>query len=191
MAKKSGKQVARRKDAARVAFDDKKYGHALFSATFEYSELTFARASEQLGLRLRSALTAASFASLVGLILVILIDESLVVLVGVLFVISLALVFTTSRWGDIQLRYARTTTLAAPATAERRHVVVCEDAVHVENEEGELGSYNLSDLRVVHATGEFVVAGFGHGRYAYVPRSALSENRFHELVRFLDGRCGR
>ena len=184
MAKKSGKQVARRKDAARVAFDDKKYGHALFSATFEYSELTFARASEQLGLRLRSALTAASFASLVGLILVILIDESLVVLVGVLFVISLALVFTTSRWGDIQLRYART-------TAERRHVVVCEDAVHVENEEGELGSYNLSDLRVVHATGEFVVAGFGHGRYAYVPRSALSENRFHELVRFLDGRCGR
>ena len=99
MAKKSGKQVARRKDAARVAFDDKKYGHALFSATFEYSELTLARASEQLGLRLRSALTAASFASLVGLILVILIDESLVVLVGVLFVISLALVFTTSRWG--------------------------------------------------------------------------------------------
>lgn len=188
MAKKSGKSAARRKDDAR-AFDDKKYGHALFSATFEYGELAFARAAEQLGLRLKSALTAASFASLVALILVILIDESFLVLIGIIFVLSLVLVFATSRWTDIQLRYARRTTLASPALSERRHVVVCEDAVHVENEAGELGSYDLSELRVVHATGDFVVAGFGHGRYVYVPRVALSENRFHELVRFFDSRC--
>ena len=77
-------------------------------------------------------------------------------------------------------------TLAAPASAERRHVAVGEKSVHVENEAGELGCYDLSDLRAVHSTSEFLVADFGQKRYVYVPRSALSENRYRDLVRFLN-----
>ena len=123
MAKKSTRPVARRKDADRVTFDDKKYGHTLFSATFEYNELTLARSAELLGLGLKNV---------------------------------------------------------------RRHVAVTDDAVHVENEDGELGCYSLSELRVVHSTSEFLVADFGEKRYVYVPRSALSENRYRDLVRFLN-----
>ena len=186
MAKKSTKPVARRKDADRVTFDDKKYGHTLFSATFEYNELTLARSAELLGLGLKNVLTGLSFAALLSLILVILVDGSMVVLVGTLFVVSVALVMMTSRWNWFQLRYARTTTLAAPATSERRHVAVTDDAVHVENEDGELGCYSLSELRVVHSTSEFLVADFGEKRYVYVPRGALSENRYRDLVRFLN-----
>lgn len=186
MAKKSTKPVARRREAERAAFNDKQYGRTLFSATFDYNELTMARAAEQLGITTKNVLTVAAFVVLASMILVILIDESLVALVGVLFVLSIALVFVTGRWSWFQLRYARSTSLAAPATSERRHVAITEDCVHVVSEQGEIGAYNLSDLRVVHSTGDLVVAGFGEGRYACVPRSALSENRFRELVRFLD-----
>lgn len=186
MSRKPNKSAARRKDAERVAFDDEQYATVLFSATFEYNELTFSRAAELLGPRLRTVLTAASFASLILLILSILVGESFVVLTGVLFVIALALIFATSGWSKLQLRYARKTTLAAPPVAERRHVAVCEDVVHLANEAGELGSYLLSDLCAVYPTSEFVVAGFGSGRYVYVPRSALSENRYRELCRFLE-----
>lgn len=186
MAKKSTKPAARRREAERAAFDDKKYGRTLFSATFEYNELAMTRASELLGLGVKNVLTGVAFVTLLALILVILIDDTLVVLVGALFVVSIALVMATSRWSWFQLRYARTTTLAAPATSERRHVAVADDAVHVENEDGELGCYSLSDLRVVHSTSEFLVADFGERRYVYVPRSALSENRYRDLVRFLN-----
>lgn len=190
MSRKPNKSASRRRDAGRTAFDDERYGKVLFSATFEYNELTFSRAAELLGPRLKTVFTAASFASLVLLIVSILAGESFVVLTGALFVVALVLIFVTSSWSRLQLRYARTTSLAAPAVAERRHVAVCEDAVHVANEAGELGSYPLSDLRAVYPTGEFVVAGFGGGRYAYVPRSALSENRYRDLVRFLSERRG-
>ena len=186
MAKKSTKPAARRQAAGGAAFDDKKYGRTLFSATFDYSELTLARAAELLGNGVKNALTGCAFATLLAMIIVILVDDSLFVLVGILFVASFALIMVTSRWSSLQVRYARTTTLAAPASAERRHVAVGEKSVHVENEAGELGCYDLSDLRAVHSTSEFLVADFGQKRYVYVPRSALSENRYRDLVRFLN-----
>lgn len=183
MAKKS----SRRKAAAQAqsAFDDKKYEGVRFSATFEYNELTFTRAAEQLFPRGRSAATIVTFLLLVLLVLTALMLENTPVLV-VLFVLCLVAMNAATRWSDLQIWYARSTTLAPGDGAERRHVVVCEDEVHVEDESGDDAAYPLSSLRVVYATSDFLVAGFGNKRYVYVPRSALSESRFRDLVGFLD-----
>ena len=69
------------------------------------------------------------------------------------------------------------------------HVVACDDALHLEDTHGTKMRFDYADLRVVYPTSEFVVAGFGGKRYVYVPRSALSEGRFRELVRILDAHC--
>ena len=184
MAKKTPKTAAGRKGPSQPRFDDKKYGKALFSATFDYNELSFARASETLGHGIRNVVTAAAFVALLALVVVLLVDEKPTVLVFVVFAVSLALVFATTRW----MRYARRTTLAPTPPSEVRHVVVCEDSAHMENEAGPIGDFDLADLRTVRQNGDCVVAGFCEGRYIYVPRAALSENRFRELGRFLKTR---
>lgn len=188
MAKKTPKTAAGHKSPSQPRFDDKKYGKALFSATFDYNELSFARASETLGHGIRNVVTAAAFVALLALVVVLLVDEKPTVLVFVVFAVSLALVFATTRWDYLQMRYARRTTLAPTPPSEVRHVVVCEDSAHMENEAGPIGDFDLADLRTVRQNGDCVVAGFGEGRYIYVPRAALSENRFRELGRFLKTR---
>ena len=64
--------------------------------------------------------------------------------------------------------------------------VVCDDAVHVQTSLGSSATYPLSDLKWVSATDECLLASFGHGRYVYVPRRCLSENRYRDLIRFLE-----
>ena len=181
MAKKTPKTAAGHKSPSQPRFDDKKYGKALFSATFDYNELSF-------GHGIRNVVTAAAFVALLALVVVLLVDEKPTVLVFVVFAVSLALVFATTRWDYLQMRYARRTTLAPTPPSEVRHVVVCEDSAHMENEAGPIGDFDLADLRTVRQNGDCVVAGFGEGRYIYVPRAALSENRFRELGRFLKTR---
>ncbi|OUO58503.1 hypothetical protein [Olsenella sp. An270] len=188
MAKKASRTTSRDKGAAQSRFDDKKYGKVLFSATYDYNELEFARASETLGHGFRSVVTAAAFVALLALVVVLLVDNKPTALVFVTFGASLVLVFASTRWDRLQVFYARRTTLAAAPPSEQRHVAVCEDCVHVESEAGPIGDFDLSDLRTVRQNSDCIVAGFGDGRYAYVPRPALSENRFRELGRFLKGK---
>ncbi|MBM6676953.1 hypothetical protein H6A07_09425 [Olsenella uli] len=184
MAKRNTRAAAR-KDAAQPRFDDKKYEGVLFSATYECNELALARASETLGQRLKTGLTAASFVSLLLMLVSLLVDNEATPFVIVLFLVSLVLVYGTTRWDRLQLAYARRTVLAPVASGEQRHVAVCEGGVHVENEAGPLLDLDYSDLRFVRQNGDCVVAGFGQRRYVYVPRSAMSENRFRDLGRFL------
>ena len=73
MAKKSAKSAARRRDGEKgiepFRFDDSKYGHTLFSASFDYGELNFARAAEMLAPRAPLALKLVSAAPLLGIVL--------------------------------------------------------------------------------------------------------------------------
>ena len=137
---------------------------------------------------IRSVVTAAAFVALLALVVVLLVDNKPTALVFVTFGASLVLVFASTRWDRLQVFYARRTTLAAAPPSEQRHVAVCEDCVHVESEAGPIGDFDLSDLRTVRQNSDCIVAGFGDGRYSYVPRPALSENRFRELGRFLKGK---
>lgn len=194
MAKKT---TARRRAAkakaqadAPVKFNDEKYPDVRFSATFDYDEISFVRAAEQLGPRAKTAMTAANFGSLVVLVLVALFAGDQTALLVVLFLVAVALIYGSRNWQGLQLRYARGTMLAPDPEAGRTHVVVCEDGVHVENEKGHVTDCDYSDLRFVHSTGESLVAVFSGRRYVFVPRSALSESRFHELVKFLREKLG-
>lgn len=194
MAKKGTKTAAKRRDAEKdvesFRFDDSKFGRPLFSATFDYNELSLARAAEMLAPRAPLALKLVSAVPLLGIVLSALAFKGNNVPLYVSFAAALACIVLTGRWSEIVRGYARQGSLAPSAGGERRHVVVTSDAVHMENEQGEIGSYNLSDLRVVYRNAECVVAGFGQKRYVYVPRTALSEGRFRELGRFLEERRG-
>lgn len=188
MAKKS--PVRRREQGAQSRFDDSKYENVLVSATFEYNELSLSRAAEQLAPRLKGALLFLNLASLLALIATAALLPDLTALLVALFVVSVALMYIQHNWNALMIRYARTTTLAPTAYEGSIHVAACDDALHLEDAHGVSARFDYSDLRVVYATSEFVVAGFGGRRYVYVPRSALSEGRFHELVRLLDDRRG-
>ena len=190
-ARKGARATAARQGAEPARFDDRRFGKPLFAATFECNELALTRGAETIGHRMRGALTAASFVALLALVIVTLVDDRAMVLMIAVFAVSLALVIATSRWDRLQRAYARHTTLAALSDSEACHVVVCEDSVHVENEDGPIGDFALSDLRTVHQNADCVVAGFGRRRYVYVPRMAMSENRFRELGRFLKERLPR
>ena len=186
--RKNAKTTGARKWEPQARFDDKKYGRVLFSATFDYNELSFARASETLGHGYRKILTGVAFLALLALVVVLLVDEKPTVLLVATFLVAFALVFAVSRWDRLQQTYARRTVLAPDADAPTRHVAVCEDGVHVEDTSGSLGDYDLSDLRSVSQNTDCVVASFGDGRYVYIPRSAMSENRFRLLGTFLKGK---
>lgn len=179
------KSPAHKDQNAPIKFNDEKYDHLHFSTTFEYNELCLARAAELLCPRLKQAATIGNFGALILLVLVALWAKDAIIVMIVLFVIATALSYVTSNWRKLQLRYARTTSLGSWTQVGRLHVAFCDDALHVEDKTGELATYPTSELRYVHETGDFVVAGFGRKRFVYVPRAALSENRWRELLRFL------
>lgn len=194
MAKKT---TARRKAAkakaqadAPAKFNDEKYPDVRFAATFDYDEMSFVHAAEQLGPRAKTAMTAANFGSLILLVLVALLAGNQTVLLLILFFVAVAFIYGSRNWQSLQLRYARGTMLAPDPEAGRTHVVVCNGGVHVENEKGPVMDCDYPDLRFVHSTDESLVAVFSGRRYVFVPRSALSESRFHELVKFLREKLG-
>lgn len=167
-------------------FNDDAYENVRFSATFDYNELSLTRASTQLFPNGKNVMLGVSFFSLAGILVILVVLEADVVFVLPLIVVSVIATSLTSNWGKNQLRYARKTSLAVEGAGGRRHVVVDDDAVHTEFDDGRAPvSYPLSELRSVRATNDFVVAGFGARRYVYVPRNATSEGRFRELVRIL------
>lgn len=182
MAKKS---AARRKPAAEGTFDDKKFPGARIQATFDYNELSLIRAANQLGQRGKNVALAVAFVSLATVILVLLFDQSNLAPALVILAISVVSSSVATRWDKVQLRYARKTSLGFEGSGDRRRVTLTDDALHLETSNGTEASYPLSELRFVHATDDSVTAGFAKGCYVYVPRSALSENRFKELVRIL------
>lgn len=186
MAKKS---ASRRKGASpQRRFDDAQYDDVRFTATFEYNELSLARAASWIWPRGKYVTLGVAFVSLLLLVGMLYIDQGLLIPAMAPLAVSIVASSLNSRWDKVQLRYARRSSLALDETSDPqvRHVVVCGDAVHVEVENGPKDTYPLSDLRVIHSNHESVFAGFGDRRYVYVPRSAMSEGRFHELVRFLE-----
>lgn len=187
MAKKA---ASRRKSASpQRKFDDTQYDGVRFSATFEYNELSLARAASWIWPRGKYVTLAVAFVSLLLLVGMLYINQDLLIPALAPLAVSIVASSLNSRWDRVQLRRANRSSLALDETRapQTRHVVVCDDAVHVEVEGGASDTYPLSDLRVVHSNNDSAFAGFGDGRYVYVPRSAMSEGRFRELVRFFEG----
>lgn len=190
MAKKA---VSRRKAVSpQRKFDDSQYDDVRFTATFEYNELSLARAASWICPRGKYVTLGVAFVSLLLLVGMLYIDQGLLVPAMVPLAVSLVASSLNSRWSKVQLRYANGTSLALDEThaPQTRHVVVCGDAVHVEIEGGEKATYPLADLKVVHSNLDSIFAGFGDKRYVYIPRTAMSEGRFRELTRFLEERLG-
>ena len=181
------KPAARRKTAAPGIFDEKKFKSPRIQATFDYNELSLVRASNQLWQTGKNVALGVAMVSLVCIIVYILLagGEGNLAPAIVLLAVSVVSSATVTRWDKVQLRRARTTSLGLEGEAERRRVTVTDDAVHMETSNGAEVSYPLSSLCKVFATEDSVTADFGKNRYVYVPRTALSENRFRELVRIL------
>lgn len=180
------KKTAARRREGQSEFSDDAFENVRASATYDYNELVLARAAERIHPRAKQYLTFVNFASLLILVFCAWNFRDNNVLLLVLAVVAFALLYVWANWNTLQLRLARRGSLALEGPNERRHVVVCDDAVHVQSNLGSSATYPLSDLKWVSATDGCLLASFGRGRYAYVPRRCLSENRFRELVRFLE-----
>lgn len=182
MAKKSA--VRRRSEQSE--FSDDAFENVRASMTYDYNELVLARAAERIHPRTKQYLTFVNLASLLILVFCAWNFRDNNALLIVLAVIAFALLYVWANWNTIQLRLARRGSLALEDPNERRHVVVCDDAVHVQTNLGSSTTYPLSDLKWVSATDECLLASFGRRRYVYIPRRCLSENRYRDLIRFLE-----
>lgn len=180
----SKKTAARPKDEANE-FDDSAYENVLVSATFDYNQASYAHAALLLAPRAKQRLTFASLTSLILMLFCAWNFRDNQVLLYTTAGLAILILFVWSNWERLQGRYARSSTLGLAGGPERRHVVVCDDAVHVQSSTGASDTFPLSDLRTVRYTDEHLVAGFGSRRYVYVPRRALSEGRYRKLATFL------
>ena len=163
----SKKTAVRRKDET-GEFDNSAYENVRVSATFDYNEVTLSYAAELVAPNVKRTLGPISFVAL----------------------IVMALLFVWSNWNRVQTHVACRSSLALDGGSERRHVVVCDDAIHTETSAGKHETYPLSELKTLHATDECLLAGFGRGRYVFIPRKALSEGRYRSLIEFLEEKRG-
>jgi len=185
MARKSA--TSRRIDVENSKYDDSKYGEVLFSVTYEVNEYSIDQAAGFLGGETPKKISLGiSALGLLGLILVLMYDSNSLPLAFVMLGVSVAASAASTNWHKIQTWFARRSNLGIRGEKDdRRHVVVTNDFVAIEGPEGYEAKLPFSDLRRVDADDSICLAYFGHGSYAYFPRPAMSENRFHNLVVFL------
>ena len=184
------KKNARKKQApAPDEFDDKKYANVRVSCTYDYDEFAYSKSASTMLEWGRSASLVAALVFLVILVLVLVYDSSNTVLSITLLVCTTLCSAASASWRSIQLRYTDGTTLAQMGSHDRRHVVICDDEVHVEHASGAYEHYPLTELKSAKSTGEVVVLGFGKGRFVYVPKASMSENRFRKLVADMQSRA--
>lgn len=188
MAKKKTNRKARpAASAPAYKFDDEKYEGLRFSATYDYGELQLSKAASYLGgQKARAASFVVSMSCLALMIIVLLADSNNMAPAIVLLVLSMLGTLATTNWHNMQLNYARNSSLGFRGTSTRCHVVVTDDAVFVAGEAGEEERFPLSELRSVSADDDGLLAGFGGRRYVYVPAAAMSASRFQELRRELE-----
>ena len=134
----SKKSPARHRESAPAPswFDDARYEDVRFSATFEYNELSLNRAAEQIAPRLKGILTVADFGSLIVLILLAMALRDQTLLLVIVFLIPATLLYVTNNLSSLQVRYARGTNLDPVTMGSRVHVTVCENSLHLCNDEG-------------------------------------------------------
>lgn len=180
------KKNAARKDAKNNEFDDSSYSNIRYSTSFDYDALDFTRAASLIAPRAKSNITIASYVVLVVIVGMLLINSKLLAPAIFMVLVWTLLQGLSRNWTWIQERQARSTTLAlGNPSGERRHVVVTDDSVHTEVAGGTKVSYRIADLKHVENSELCILLSFGNKGYVYIPRSALSENRYRELGRFL------
>ena len=182
MAKKSS--AVKRVDVENSKFDDSKYGHVLYSVTYEVNEYSIDQAAGFLGgQKSKNIVLGASAMSLLLLILILINDSTALVPAFVMVGVSIAASAAATNWHQIQSWFARRSNLGVRGINDNhRHVVVTDDFVAIEGPESYEATFPLSDLRRVDADDSICLAYFGNKYYAFFPRSAMSENRFHNLV---------
>lgn len=185
MARKSA--ASRRIDVENAKYDDSRYGEVLFSVTYEVNEYSIDQAAGFLGGETPKKISLGiSALGLLGLILVLMYNSNSLPLAFVMLGISVAASAASTNWHKIQTWFARRSNLGIRGEKDnRRHVVVTNDFVAIEGPESYETKLPFSDLRRVDADDSICLAYFGHESYAYFPRPAMSENRFHNLVVFL------
>lgn len=186
MAKKT---AVRRKDES-GEFDNSAYENIRVSATFDFNEVSLSYAAELVAPNVKRTLGPISFFALILLVFAAWQFRDQQTFLIVPAIIVMALLFVWSNWNRVQTRVICASSLALNGGAERHHVVVCDDAIHTETDKGERATYPLSELKTLHATDECLLAGFGHRRYVYIPRKALSEGRYRSLIEFLEEKRG-
>lgn len=168
-------------------FDDEKYEGLRFSATYDYGELALSKAASYLGgQKARIASFAVSMACLALMIVVLIANANNLAPAIVLLVLSMAGTAVSTNWHNMQLGYARNSSLGFKGTSSRRHVVVTGDAVYVADESGAEERYDLSDLRSVSADEDGLLAWIWRPPLRLRAVDGHERSRFQELCRELE-----
>ena len=186
MAKKSDAKNQASPKTEKPKHNDEQYGEVLYSYSYDLDDLNYFNASGLVGPgRMQQIFALVSMALLLVIIGSLYDTEPPLYPVAITAVVLFfAVGAVMGNWTKIRDRYVSSTNLAQTLDA-RRHVVVTPDAVVVEGPEDRVETLPLSDLRKVAADDEGVLAKFTQRRYAYVPVRALSDQRYHGLVKLL------
>lgn len=191
MAKKKANAAARRRDNTEH-FDDSAYEGIRYSLTYEMDELSFSRAAALLAPPwLYNAALVCSLIGLIGIILVLVADQNNVIPAVIFFAIAILGSVVGNNWTRMVASRARKTTLGLPGEDKHRHVVITDKDLFELGPDDRKVSYPLSDLKRAAGDDEGCILDFGAKRYVYVPRAAMSENRYRSLVREARERAGQ
>lgn len=188
MAKKKSNRRPQVEDDSKQ-YDDRKYEGLRYSLTYDYDEYSYTHACSLVLEQGSNVCIGVAIVTLIILVVLLVVDETAIVPAVVLLVICAVASALGGTWRSIQMRYANGTSLAQKGPEDRRHVVVCEDAIHVEYADGSEDHYELAKLKYVRSAVDYCIICFEDKGFVFVPRSAMSVNRFRNLVRELQERA--
>lgn len=133
------------------------------------------------------ALMLFSAAMLVCIIVTLLINKDLLALAAVFMVLSVAASTLANKWYSIQSWLAEKTNLVRlEADGRARLVITRDEFIWVSAARTE--RFKRERLRSLRATPAVAVLCFSNTEYVCIPRAALSESKYYELIKQLNPR---
>lgn len=187
MAKATTKKTASNRGKAR--HDDERYGEVLYSFSYEMDDLNYFNAAGLVGSNRIQQIVAGSSMVLLLLIIGSLYDRErpLYRVAITAFILFIVLSIVGQNWTKIRDRYVSKSSLAQIGNPDR-HVIVTAETMVVEGPDDTVSSYPLSEFKKLAEDSDGALAKFGKRRYVYIPRKALSETRFRNLAKMLQGK---
>ena len=189
MAKKRHDMTPAPKPVKALSCDESDWGEVLWDATYTYDANASYDAIEQIGPAAKRNCLIASFVSLSGMLVVLVIFRNQLPPALPFLVVALASLWAQGNWDRVQRRLSRDTTLPAPPESERRRFTVEASTLHQAGASIGQVDYNLADLKKVQDCGSFLLLYFSKHRFAYVPKNCFSVSRLTDLTSHLKTFC--
>lgn len=186
------RKAAAGQEAAQTALerDQERYGEVLYSATYDIDDDLAQDASALYGSpHLVDASLAMAAAGVIGLMVTIPMGFHNAFASVISLILAVSGSTASGNWHNVQTWAIMGTNLGDSKDDLHRHLVVTEDAIHVEGPGAEVATYPLSELKRVRHDEKGCLASFGKARVAYFPAGSMSKDRLRDLEALLEERA--